>query len=102
MPRPRLIHLISGGLQSKRRLALVPAPLRFEKNTLVLAWRKEIDHPTAWLSLDEVDNDQPRFLAYLIAAFQQVDEEIGAPLLSALQSPQLPAIRTEKTNASHS
>ena len=92
VPRPRLIQRISDGLQSKRRLTLVSAPVGFGKTTLVVAWLMQSDHPTAWLSLDEADNDLLRFLAYLAAAFQQVDEEIGAPLLSALQSPQLPAI----------
>lgn len=76
----------------KRRLTLVSAPAGFGKTTLVVAWLKQSDLPAAWLSLDEADNDLPRFLAYLAAAFQQADEEIGAPLLSALQSPQLPAI----------
>jgi len=58
----------------------------------VVDWLKQIDLPAAWLSLDEADNDLPRFLAYLAAAFQQVDEEIGSSLQSALQSPQLPAM----------
>jgi LuxR family maltose regulon positive regulatory protein len=82
-PRPRLIQLITDGLRSKRKLTLVSAPAGFEKITLVAAWLKEIDYPMAWL---------PHFLAYLVAAFQQVDKRIGASLLSALQSPQLPPI----------
>jgi LuxR family maltose regulon positive regulatory protein len=76
----------------KPRLTLVSAPAGFGNTTLVVAWLKEVDHRTPWLSLDEADNDLPRFLAYLSAALQLVDEEIGAPLLSALQSPRLPAI----------
>ncbi len=92
VPRPRLIQLIRDGLQSKRRLTLVSAPAGFGKTTLVVACLKEIDYPTVWLSLDEADNDLAHFLAYLAAAFRQVGEEISAPLLSALQSPQLPAI----------
>ncbi len=75
-----------------RRLTLVSAPAGFGKTTLVTAWLKQIELAVAWLSLDEADNDLPRFLAYLAAAFQQVDEGIGGPLLSALQSPQFPAI----------
>jgi ATP/maltotriose-dependent transcriptional regulator MalT len=38
-------------------------------------WLKQIDVPVARLSLDEADNGLPRFLAYLAAAFPQVDEE---------------------------
>ena len=92
VPRPRLIQLLDGGLGTKRKLTLVSAPAGFGKTTLVAAWLKEIDSPAAWLSLEEADNDLPRFLAYLAAALQLVDEQIGAPLLSALQSPQLPAM----------
>jgi len=92
VPRPRLIQLLNAGLYTKRKLTLISAPAGFGKTTLVVDWLKQIDLPAAWLSLDEADNDLPRFLAYLAAAFQQVDEEIGAPLRSALQSPQLPAI----------
>jgi LuxR family maltose regulon positive regulatory protein len=83
---------LNEGLSTNRKLTLVSAPAGFGKTTLVVAWLKQIDLPAAWLSLDEADNDLPRFLAYLAAAFQQVDEEIGAPVLSALQSPQLPAV----------
>ncbi len=78
VPRPRLLQILNEGLQMKRRLTLVSAPAGFGKTTLVVAWLKQIDIPAAWLSLDEADNDLPRFLAYLAAAFQQVDEQIGA------------------------
>jgi LuxR family maltose regulon positive regulatory protein len=40
--------------------------------------------------LDESDNDPARFLAYLIAALQQVHATIGATTLSMLQSPEKP------------
>jgi LuxR family maltose regulon positive regulatory protein len=92
VPRPRLVQSLNEGLYTKRKLTLVSAPAGFGKTTLVLAWIKENDHPAAWLSLDEADNDLVRFLTYLVAALQQVDERIGALLLGALQSPQLPAI----------
>src|SRR5262245_16536040 len=88
VPRPRLIQFLNEGLVNKRKLTLVSAPAGFGKTTLVVDWLKQIDVPAAWLSLEEADNDPPRFLAYLGAAMQQVDEEIGAPLQSSLQSPQ--------------
>jgi LuxR family maltose regulon positive regulatory protein len=92
VPRPRLVQLLNDGLYTERRLTLISAPAGSGKSTLVVDWLKQIDLPAAWLSLDESDNDLPRFLAYLAAAFQQVDEEIGASLRSALRSPQLPPI----------
>ena len=57
VPRPRLIQLMSDGLQSKRNLTLVSAPEGFGKTTLVVAWLKEIGHPAAWLSLDKADGE---------------------------------------------
>lgn len=92
VPRPRLAQILNEGLRTKRKLTLVSAPAGFGKTTLVVAWLKQIDIPAAWLSLDEDDNDLPRFLAYLAAAVQQVDEEIGTSLRSALQAPQRPPI----------
>ena len=92
VPRPRLVQLLNEGLTTKRKLTLVSAPAGFGKTTLVVDWLKQIDLPAAWLSLDEADNDLPRFLAYLAAAFQQVDEEIGAT------SAQRPPISTASGN----
>ena len=92
VPRPRLVQSLNEGLSAQRKLTLVSAPAGFGKTTLVVDWLKQTGLPAAWLSLEEADNDLPRFLAYLAAAFQQVDEGIGAPLLGALQSPQLPPI----------
>ena len=46
--------------------------------------------PTAWLSLDEADNDPARFLTYLVAALQTVAPKIGEGMLGMLQSPQPP------------
>lgn len=43
---------------------------------------------TAWLSLDEGDNDPLRFWTYVVAALQQVQPEIGEATLSILHSPE--------------
>ena len=90
--RPRLVQSLSHGLHKGCKLTLVSAPAGFGKTTLVVDWLKQNKLDAAWLSLDEADNDLPRFLAYLAAAFQQVDEQIGLSLLDALQSPQILAI----------
>ena len=44
----------------------------------------------AWLSLDETDNDPARFLAYLIAALQQIYTGFGEATSAILKSPQRP------------
>ena len=64
--RPRLSDLITGGLD--RALILVSAPAGYGKTTLVSSWLKEKEIPSAWLSLDNGDNDPIRFLQYLLAA----------------------------------
>lgn len=69
--RPRLVAQLNSGL--RRRLTLVSAPAGFGKTTLVAAWVDGLDVPTAWLSLDDGDNDPVRFLRYLIAAFDHAN-----------------------------
>ncbi len=92
VPRPRLVTMLNEGLDAGRKLTLISAPAGFGKTTLVIDWLRQKVPPAAWLSLDETDNDPPRFLAYLAAAFHLVDERIGVPLLSGLQSPQVPPV----------
>jgi LuxR family transcriptional regulator, maltose regulon positive regulatory protein len=92
VPRPRLLQSLNDGLVNGRKLTLISAPAGFGKTTLVIDWLRQTDCPAAWLSLEEADNDLPRFLAYLALAIEQVDEELGAPLRNALQSSQLPGV----------
>jgi len=75
-----------------RRLTLVAAPAGFGKTTLVASW---LDHlasqmPSAWLSLDEEDNDVARFLSYLLAALDTLDLKITEGAWALLSSPQPP------------
>src|SRR5215216_1241455 len=86
--RTRLIERLNEGLH--RKLTLISAPAGFGKTTLVSEWVAGCERPTAWLSLDEGDNDPARFLAYLIAALQQIAPNIGAEVMGLLQSPQPP------------
>ena len=50
------------------------------------------ERPTAWLSLDEGDNDPTRFLTYLVAALRTIAPTIGEGMAGVLQSPQPPPI----------
>src|SRR3989440_6977863 len=86
--RPRLIERLNEGLQ--RKLTLISAPAGFGKTTLVSEWVEGIERPTAWLSLDDGENDPARFLAYLVAALQTIAANIGEGVLGVLQSPQPP------------
>lgn len=91
VPRRHLIARLAEGVGLGRRLTLLSAPAGYGKTTLVSAWLHSTDRPRAWLSLDEGDNDPARFLAYLIAALQQVDDGIGQAAGDLLEAPQLPA-----------
>src|ERR687885_49770 len=86
VPRSRLIARLNEGLH--RKLTLIPAPAGFGKTTLVSAWVAGYGQPTAWLSLDDGDNDPACFLTYLVAALQTIAPNIGAGVLGVLQSPQ--------------
>lgn len=73
-----------------RKLTLISAPPGFGKTTLASSWIHQLERPTAWLSLDEGDNDLNRFMLYLIAALQGSGREVGEATLSLLQSAQSP------------
>src|SRR6266700_3351168 len=86
--RPRLIERLNAGLH--RKLTLIAASAGFGKTTLVSEWVEGIERPTAWLSLDEGENDPARFLTYLVAALQTIAATIGEGVSGVLQSPQPP------------
>ena len=106
--RPLLVARLDAGLHTEggfaRKLTLVSAPAGYGKTTLVAAWlrshlfdaqspsagQSSLSSRTAWLSLEESDNDPTRFLAYCIAALRGVDERLGEAALATLQSPQPP------------
>src|SRR5437762_4036634 len=86
--RPRLLERLNEGLH--RKLTLISAPAGFGKTTLLSEWFAGCQRPVAWLSLDEGDNDPPRFLTYFVAALQTIAALIGKGVLGVLQSPQSP------------
>lgn len=92
VPRPGLVARLTLGLENP--LILVSAPAGYGKTTLLSAWLDQYPYPSAWISLDEGDNDQARFLAYLAAALQMVNSDMGQAILAMLQSPQLVSIPT--------
>jgi len=67
--RERLSALLES--RAPKRLNLVIAPAGFGKTTLVAQWCSRVSSPTAWLSLDERDDEPRRFWQYLIGAFEQ-------------------------------
>lgn len=94
--RPRLFERLNAGLHTK--LTLISASAGFGKTTLVSQWLAVCGRPAAWLSLDERDNDPPRFLTYLVAALQTIAPHIGEDVVAVLQSPSPPPAETLLTS----
>src|SRR5512144_546084 len=84
--RPRLVQHLESEYQAGKRVTLVSAPAGFGKTTLIREWMAAADgkRPFGWLSLDETDNDPIRFLIYLVAAIQKVNEAIGRSIQESL------------------
>ncbi len=72
-----------------KRLTLVCGPTGFGKTTLVSTWIAKGRFPSAWVTLDENDNDPTRFWTYLVSAIRTLDSSLGKATLSALMSSQL-------------
>ncbi|MBX2999257.1 MAG: tetratricopeptide repeat protein [Caldilineaceae bacterium] len=99
--RPRLLERLDTGLQAK--LMLISAPPGFGKSTLLGDWiaQRNLQERTAWLSLDEGDNDPVRFWRYVIGSLQRVQPEIGRAaqgLFPSLKSPSLESVVTSLIN----
>ncbi len=97
--RLRLQEQVTRGLRGP--LTLVTAPAGFGKTTLVVSAVSHTGFPVAWLSLDKNDNQEWRFLSYLIAALQEADPTIGceaAQLLAAAQRATPETILTSLVN----
>ena len=101
VPRPRLSQRLDRGTTSK--LMLISAPAGFGKTTLLTEWLaagpdgRADERLTAWLSLDQADNDTASFWTYVIAALQTVAPGVGESALPLLQAPQPPPIETVLT-----
>ncbi|HRW42360.1 MAG TPA: hypothetical protein P5193_12490, partial [Microthrixaceae bacterium] len=81
--RPRLSSLARRSRQ--RALTLVSAPAGFGKTTLVAEWFAE-DDGTAWLSLDQRDDDPVAFWTYVVASLDAAAPELSSNAASLLQA----------------
>jgi LuxR family maltose regulon positive regulatory protein len=87
VPRPRLEALLGRGTAGK--LTLLAAPAGFGKTTLLATWfTRDAGHPTAWVSLDERDQDPQVFWSYLLLAIERAAPETASAALNQLRSGQ--------------
>ncbi|MAT41881.1 MAG: hypothetical protein CL609_06035 [Anaerolineaceae bacterium] len=87
--RPHLVERLSTGLTAGRILTLISAPPGYGKTTLLSEWLVSHREHTAWLGLDEQDNNVIRFWTYFVAALQTLTKNpFGQEALQILESPQ--------------
>jgi LuxR family maltose regulon positive regulatory protein len=73
-------------------LTLVSAPAGYGKSTSISHWLKTCDLPSAWLSLDETDNDLRVFLAYVVAAVRTISGKSCQNTLNIINADRLPPL----------
>ena len=88
--RARLLERLNAGLSGK--VTLVAAPAGFGKTTLVAQWIQSINRPTAWLSLDEHDNEPRVFVRSLTAALQSAFPDAFHGLANLFEASLFPSV----------
>jgi LuxR family maltose regulon positive regulatory protein len=97
--RQRLLDQLDHHIQ--RPLSLVVAPAGYGKSVLVSCWLEASRSPSAWVSLDESDNDLRLFLSYFLAAVRTIFPDAGQkikPMVKALKLPPVPVLATSLIN----
>ena len=84
VPRHRLFDQLNKGLNS--RLILICTPAGYGKSTLVTQWLEMRKECTAWISLDENDDDWIQFFTYMITAIEKSGANIGTSTIELLNS----------------
>ncbi len=84
--RPRLLARMTASLDLP--LTIVMAPTGYGKTTLVTGWLETAGVTSAWVSLDEFDNDVVTVVGYILTALSKTAPEAPLSTWDLLHSPQ--------------
>lgn len=94
LSRPRLIHQLYDLLDY--RLILVIAPAGYGKTSLLLDFAQQVELPTCWYSIDNLDQDIQRFLEHFVAAIEQRFPEFGRESSNAIETTNQPELNIDR------
>jgi LuxR family maltose regulon positive regulatory protein len=88
--RERLLKELDEG--RRLPLTLISAPAGYGTSTLASCWLEECDCPSAWITLDQDDNDLRGFLQYVLAAIGMAFPNATMKTQTVLEAPTMPPV----------